>query len=93
VFSCKILRRRTDSTHGADPDIPILKQAGADETWLHQGTANHLISFLEDNLEKKVKLTYAVTIRFLDGSVPLVEQQFLRANAFQREVLNSEFTR
>lgn len=65
------------SSLARDESVPLGFQAGADEAWLHKGTANHLTSFLEDNPQKVAMLTYTVTIRFLDGNVPLVEQHVL----------------
>lgn len=72
------------SSLAKDESVSLGFQAGADETWLHKGTANHLISFVEDNPQKEPLLTYAVTIRFLDGNVPLVEQYVLEAECLPK---------
>jgi pyrimidine deaminase RibD-like protein len=72
------------SSLGKDESVPLSFQAGADETWLHKGMANHLISLLEDNPQKKPTLTYIVTIRFLDANVPLVEQHLLEGESLPK---------
>jgi len=72
------------SSLGKDESVPLRFQAGVDETWLHKGTANHLISFFEDNPQNEPMLTYTVTIRFLDGNVPLVEQHVLEGECLPK---------
>jgi hypothetical protein len=66
-----------------DEVLSVGFQSGTDESRTHKGVVNHLISFFEDNPDKQSKLSYPITIRFLDGVLPMIEQHMLEGEPLQ----------
>jgi hypothetical protein len=81
VFSASqfyAIRFNTISSLAAEETVALNFSAGADASWLHKGTANRLISFFsDDNPQRKTKLIYIITVRFLDGTTERAEQHRL----------------
>src|SRR5258708_20577197 len=69
---------------GRDQLHPLTFQAGADESWLIKGVVNHLILFFDDNPGRDSRLSYTLTVRFLDGKRPMMEQHIFEGEPLPR---------